>query len=181
MCYYCVFLCYRQTCSTVAIPGNRCWGYCALCHHLHLREEEEPWDGGWSWWWWWSCVSALYISWSSVNFEWDKMQNWSANQLFWLKKVLENCVKNEQSSVLLIKSFDEVLTKIQVWVNNKCWCFFGGGGLSFQLAKVTMVKYTGIQYPILNCSTTEVKKKLCLFRNSDDHKGKDVRQRNIRT
>lgn len=103
LCYYCVFLCYRQTCSTVAIPGNRCWGYCALCHHLHLREEEEPWDGGWSWWWWWSCVSALYISWSSENFEWDKMQNWSANQLFWLTKVVENCVKNEQSSVLINK------------------------------------------------------------------------------
>lgn len=130
MCYYCVFLCYRQTCSTVAIPGNRCWGYCALCHHLHLREEEEPWDGGWSWWWWWSCVSALYISWSSEHFEWDKMQNWSANQLFWLKKVVENCVKNEQSSVL-------------------------GGGLSFQLTKVTTVKY--IQYLIINCSATDVK------------------------
>lgn len=134
MCYYCVFLCYRQACSTVAIPGNRCWGYCALCHHLHLREEEEPWDGGWSWWWWWSCVSALYISWSSENFEWDKMQNWSANQLFWLKKWLKIVLRMSNVHFLLIK-------KIFGWGTNQntstskynsllcVWCvfFFGGG------------------------------------------------------
>lgn len=139
MCYYCVFLCYRQACSTVAIPGNRRWGYCALCHHLHLWEEEEPWDGGWSWWWWWSCVSALYISWSSEYCEWDKMQNWSANQLFWLKKWLKIVLRMSNVQFLLIK-------KIFGWGTNQntstskynsllcLWCFFFGGGGATQLS-----------------------------------------------
>lgn len=74
--------------------------------------------------------------------------------------MVENCVKNEQCSVLINKkkSLDEVLTKIQVLVNTilSCVCgvFFLGGGLSFQLTKVTTVKY--IQYLIINCSATDV-------------------------